>query len=155
MIQLTGKTLLIGYGNPGRLDDGLGPALAERLGAAGIPNLIVETCYQLAVEYAEQVPNFDNIIFADASINGPEPFDLTRIQPQTTIAFSTHHVSPATIMGLAETVFDSRARGFALAIRGYEFDDFGETLSAAAKQNLDAAVLLVETLFHEAPCSQP
>jgi len=24
-----GKVLLIGFGNPGRLDDGLGPALAE------------------------------------------------------------------------------------------------------------------------------
>ena len=36
------KTLLIGYGNPGRLDDGLGPALAEAVAKLAIPGVTVE-----------------------------------------------------------------------------------------------------------------
>jgi len=152
MNQLIGKTLLIGYGNPGRLDDGLGGALAERAQQLGIAQLTVESCYQLAVEYAEQAAGFDVVIFADAAINGPEPFDWKRIEPQMTIAFSTHHVSPQTILGLAQNVFESKVEGFALAIRGYEFDDFGERLSPQAQVNLTAALQHVESLFRKACC---
>ncbi len=77
-----------------------------------MPQLTVETCYQLAVEHAEQAAGFDVVIFADAAINGPEPFDWKRIEPQMTIAFSTHHVSPETILGLAQSVFESEGGGF-------------------------------------------
>ena len=34
--------LLIGYGNAGRGDDGLGPAFAERIEAAGLPGVDVD-----------------------------------------------------------------------------------------------------------------
>ena len=34
------KALVIGYGNPGRLDDGLGPALAEAVEKLDLPGLI-------------------------------------------------------------------------------------------------------------------
>ena len=33
------RVLVIGYGNPGRWDDGLGPALAAELGGLGLPNV--------------------------------------------------------------------------------------------------------------------
>jgi hydrogenase maturation protease len=152
MMQLTGRTLLIGYGNPGRLDDGLGPVLAEQLRSSGIDGLVVENCYQLAVEHAEQAARFDTVIFADAAIDACEPFQWSRVEPQTTIAFSTHHVSPQTVLGLAKSVFSSRIRGFAIAIRGYEFDDFGEQLSPRAELNLAAALQHLESLFKPARC---
>ena len=37
------KILVIGYGNPGRLDDGLGPAFAERIQAMELPSVTVES----------------------------------------------------------------------------------------------------------------
>lgn len=138
-MHLKGKALLIGYGNPGRLDDGLGPQLADRALAWQLADLTVENVYQLAVEHAEQAAGFEVVLFADASVNGPEPFELKRIEPQMTIAFSTHHVSPETILGLAQSVFGSSVAGYTMAIRGYQFDDFGERLSNRAKVNLDAA----------------
>ena len=152
MKHLTGATLLIGYGNPGRLDDGLGPAAAERAQQWKIPGLTVETGYQLAVEHAELAAGFDVVIFADAAVNGCEPFEWKPIQPRTTIAFSTHHVAPETILGLAHTVFQSEVKGYALAIRGYVFDDFGERLSPQAEQNLAAALGHMESLFRQTPC---
>ncbi len=147
MIQLSKQTLLIGYGNPGRLDDGLGPQLAERAGELGAERLTVESCYQLAVEHAEQAAGFDKVIFADAAIRGPAPFDIKPVQPQTTIAFSTHSVSPETILGLAHSVFASSVQGFALAIRGYQFNDFGEQLSPRAEENLAAALRHLQSCF--------
>ena len=37
------RTLLLGWGNPGRLDDGLGPALAETIERLALPGLTVGT----------------------------------------------------------------------------------------------------------------
>ena len=147
MMQLKGKTLLIGYGNPGRLDDGLGPALVSRMRALSIDNVTVESEYQLAVEHAEQASRYDNVVFADAAVDGGEPFEFGSTEPNLTIAFSTHHVSPETILGLATNIFDSKVQGFTLAIRGYEFDDFGEQLSPAAEMNLMAAVEFLQSLL--------
>ena len=44
------KILLIGFGNPARADDGLGPALAEEIESKNIPDVTVETDYQLTIE---------------------------------------------------------------------------------------------------------
>jgi len=150
MKTLEGSVLLIGYGNPGRLDDGLGPALAEaatrlagnrRIG----DRLTVESCFQLAVEHAAQVANFDVVIFADADLRGPEPYRFERLQPSTEAAFTTHHVEPATLLGLARDLFGATPEAYVLGIRGYEFNDFGEHLSPKAQKNLAAAERLLES----------
>lgn len=44
------RILLIGYGNPGRGDDGLGPALAAAIEAMELPGVTVEADYQLMVD---------------------------------------------------------------------------------------------------------
>ncbi|EAV45491.1 Ni,Fe-hydrogenase maturation factor [Stappia aggregata IAM 12614] len=62
--------LLIGYGNPGRGDDGLGPALSEAIAARSLPGLEVDTDYQLVAEHALAVSSHDVVIFADAEIGG-------------------------------------------------------------------------------------
>ena len=51
----TPRILLIGYGNPARVDDGLGPALAKAIEQLGLADITVETGYQLQVEDACQV----------------------------------------------------------------------------------------------------
>ena len=60
------RILLIGYGNPGRADDGLGPALADRIEALDLPGLTVESDYQLSIEHAALAAGHDIVIFADA-----------------------------------------------------------------------------------------
>ena len=49
MSEPTRRILVIGYGNPGRRDDGLGPALAARLEALALPGVTVESDFQLAI----------------------------------------------------------------------------------------------------------
>ena len=60
------RRLLIGFGNPGRKDDGLGPMLARILERDGIAGLDVDSDYQLTVEDAEAVARYDEVVFADS-----------------------------------------------------------------------------------------
>ena len=46
------RILVIGYGNPGRLDDGLGPAVASAMEEFNLPGVSVDSNYQLTVEDA-------------------------------------------------------------------------------------------------------
>lgn len=135
-----GEILVIGYGNPGRLDDGLGPALAERLQAAGVPGVTVDADYQLTVEDAAAAAGCEAVIFADAAVAGPEPFYFRRIGPGVEAAtFSTHSITPQVVLQLARQCFQAEPAGYVLGIRGYEFDEFGERLSDRAAANLEAA----------------
>jgi len=144
------RVLLIGYGNPGRLDDGLGPALAEEIARRGLPGVTVEANYQLTVEDAAQVAEHDVVLFADADAAGPEPFSVRRVEPGAAEpGWSSHSVTPADVLGLASRLFAARPPGWLLGIRGYEFDDFGEELSDRARANLDAAVAWTDNAIRE------
>jgi hydrogenase maturation protease len=141
------KILLIGFGNPARADDGLGPALAETIESKNFSDVTVEADYQLAVEDSAQVARHDIVIFADASANCGEPFSFEPLTAREGGSFSSHSVEPAEVMALAENLFGSKAGGFILAIRGYEFDQFGAALTEKAKANLQKAVVFVEKLL--------
>ena len=60
------KVLFIGYGNPGRLDDGLGPAIASEIEKLEIKDIKCDSDYQLSVEDAVDINQHDIVIFADA-----------------------------------------------------------------------------------------
>lgn len=134
-----GGILLIGYGNPGRLDDGLGPALAAEAEGWNMPGLTVDADYQLTVEDAAEIARHEMVIFADASVNGREPFFVEYVTPRRAEGFSTHSVEPDALMDLAQRLFGAETRGYILGIRGYEFNEFGEGLSPQAQENLRAA----------------
>jgi len=139
------SVLLIGFGNPGRCDDGLGPALAQQLEGLGIVGLEVDSDYQLTVEDAEAVSRYEVVVFVDASVNGAEPFEFKRLEPHGSPGFSSHSVEPEEVLMLAKTLFGKTPKAYMLGIRGYEFNEFGEGLSAKAAENLKAAVEFVRT----------
>ena len=141
------RVLLIGYGNPGRLDDGLGPALAEAVGQMGIPGVTVDADYQLNVEDAAAVAEHEHVIFADAAVSGREPFFFRRVEPVPEGGLGSHTLEPGAVLALAHNVFGARTEGWALGIRGYAFDEFGERLSERALANLAAAAAFIEPLL--------
>ncbi len=149
MSQAEAKVLLIGYGNPGRQDDGLGPALTEAMEKRRLEGVSVEANYQLNVEDAAEVARHEVVVFADAAVAGPEPFCFRPIQPVAAVGFTSHSVSPEAVLGLARDLFAARTKGYVLAIRGYAFGAFGETLSAPAKRNLDAAAEFLENVLKD------
>lgn len=140
--------MVIGYGNPGRIDDGLGPALSALLDARALKGVSVETDYQLAVEHAHEIAQHDYVIFADAAISGPAPFSFTEIPiPATQPAFNSHSLSPEAAMFFARTMFSAKTKGYILGIRGYEYEGFGEGISERARENLDAAFQFILELL--------
>lgn len=139
--------LVIGYGNPGRLDDGLGPALAGEVEKWGIPGVTVDADYQLTVEDSGAAAEHDYVIFADASVNGKEPFFFRPIEPRAAVSFSSHSVEPQVVLAMAHDLFGASTKGLVLGIRGYEFNEFGERLSEGARENLQAALAFLKPLL--------
>ena len=138
------KILVIGYGNPGRGDDGLGPALIKLVeenglgcesGACGVTT---DSDYQLNIEYAVDFAKHDIVIMVDAGETGPEPFGFDRVIPMKDSRFTTHSVSPGTLAALTGELTETPPDCHLLAIRGYNFD-FGEGLSDRAVENLKSA----------------
>ncbi len=145
--QQRSKVLVIGFGNPGRLDDGLGPALAAGLEGLDLADVTVDSNYQLTVEDSDAVKDHDVVIFADASVDCKEPFEFYPISPGAKTHFSSHFLAPEDVLGLAQDAFSASTRGYVLAIRGYEFNEFGERLSSRATTNLqEATQFLIERI---------
>jgi hydrogenase maturation protease len=138
----SGKVLVYGYGNPGRGDDGLGPALAAALEALRLPDTVVDANYQLTVEDAADISGYEAVLFADAATQGPDPFFFSRIDDSgiERVGWTSHSVSPEQVVALARDMFGSQVAAFTLGIRGYEFGELDEGLSARARVNLSEAI---------------
>jgi len=136
----TGSMLVIGYGNPGRGDDGLGPELVSRLEALGLPGVHVEVAFQLAVEHAAALAEHDLVVFVDATTEPDAPFYFREVSPVPTDAGFTHHVSPGQVLSVAQACFHATPRCYLLGVRAQKMDDFGEGLTPGASAALEAAL---------------
>lgn len=143
------RTLVLAWGNPGRRDDGLGPACAACVGDSGLAGVAVDWGYQLQVEDAVEVSRHERVVFVDADRSpGDRPWRLERLRPgRSGPSFSTHSVAPAEVLALAGELFGRTPEAWLLGIRGYDFDGFGEGLSEGARANLDGALEALRRLL--------
>jgi hydrogenase maturation protease len=149
------RTLVLGYGNPGRQDDGLGPALANRIDGLGRPGLTTLDAYQLNIEDALDVAEHDVVWFVDAAKSGPSPFCVSELTGARSLEFTSHLVRPEAVLALARDGWGRTPRAFLLAIRGYRFE-FVERLTLAAARNLRAAeAMLMASLEGAEPGTPP
>jgi hydrogenase maturation protease len=136
------RILVIGYGNPGRQDDGLGPAAAAEIEKLDWPNVTTADNYQLVIEDAIEVAAHDIVWLVDAAREGDEPCALRPLSPALDIAFTSHLLKPEALLAIAAQHFGKSPEAYLLSIRGYEFD-FLEGLSEHASRNLVLAVALL------------
>jgi hydrogenase maturation protease len=141
------RVLVLGYGNPGREDDGLGPAFAAEIGQLGRQNVTIVDNYQLMIEDALAVADADVVWFVDADKTCPEPFQIRQLLPAHSIAFTSHLVKPEVILALAETYYGKTPEAYLLGIRGYGFE-FREGLTGRATENLRGAVAALASPEH-------
>ena len=141
--------LVFGYGNPGRQDDGLGPAVVEALEPLGLEGVTLDANYQLSVEDAALVAEHDVVVFVDADVTGPAPFWFGAVEPADDVSFSTHSVRPEAVLALARGALGGTTTGYVLGVRGYAFDEFGEALTEGARRNLEAALAFLGTALAE------
>jgi hydrogenase maturation protease len=131
--------LVIGYGNAGRGDDGLGPAFAERIAALRPVGCRIDIDYQLTVEHALQVAEAEIVVFVDAMIDGDAPYRFSRVSADSAADLTSHSLQPEAVLTLADLLYDTAPEAFVLGIRGESFGAVAEGLSAAASANLDLA----------------
>lgn len=107
------NTLVIGYGNPLRGDDGAGWRAAELIDAGQRPSgVAVLRCHQLTPELAEDISTADLVVLVDACYDGCSPGVVTttavgaanRPAAHTGPAWS-HHLDPDGLVGLAASLY--------------------------------------------------
>ena len=127
-----------GFGNPGRQDDGLGPMIIDKLDKESIEGITTDSNYQLNIEDADNISESDIVIFVDASIDADEPFSFERIEPSAEITFTTHAMSPESVIALCGDIYGRIPETYVLAVRGYQWEMF-EGLSEKAMDNFNEA----------------
>ena len=142
------RTLLIGYGNPTRSDDGAGIVAAEEIEKESFEGLEVRTSQQLHVDLVEDFSGFKRIILIDASVSGPE-VSLRRIKPSAegTMA-SSHHLGPGLLLKLSEITKMGSPELYLCTVRGECFD-FGDKLSEKVLKRVQTAVEKIKALIKE------
>jgi len=115
-------TLVIGYGNADRQDDGAGwhilKNLAERLGdsvpddpgaSIEVNSEMVDLIFILQIypELAETISNYSRVCFVDAHTSDiPEQISWIELSPEYEKSPLTHHMSPKTVLSIAATIYD-------------------------------------------------
>jgi hydrogenase maturation protease len=139
------KTLILGYGNTLRKDDGLGVYAAQALDSLDLPN-DVEVCtyQQLSPELSSILAKVDHAIFIDAALatGGQEPGTInTRIlQPRTSQPSGiTHHFDPETLLAMAGALYGHVPQAVLFSVTAASFD-LEEGLSPEVKAALPILV---------------
>lgn len=140
------NTLIIGYGNPDREDDGVAWHILQKLAghlnrpAPGpendglddlgqSPDLVF--VLQLMPEIAEVLAGYDHVCFVDAHTGAyDEDIRLEQVQAEFQPSPFTHHLTPQTCLTLAGALYGQTPQGLVVSVRGYQFG-FKNSLSPA------------------------
>lgn len=143
------KLLIYGYGNPGRQDDGIGARFIELMDEwieqEKLTNISTDCNYQLNIEDAASIAEYDTVIFVDASVvDEVEDYKLESIHPNNAkIEFSMHAVSTSYVIDLCLKIYGKSPEAYVLHVKAYEFD-FKEELTPKANDNLNSAFLFLK-----------
>lgn len=148
------KILLVGIGNGGRGDDGLGWKFADNTARKYAAGIDVEYRYQLQVEDAALIGEYDLVIFADASYEQfQHGYMLIPCPPDQQASFTSHALAPGAIVYLANQLFNRYPVVWLMAITGSEWE-LGAPISEDAERNLTAALQFFESSFlSDVPCA--
>jgi hydrogenase maturation protease len=140
-------TVIVGYGNPLRGDDGVGIRVAGLLADAGLAQGVqVIACHQLNVELAPQIAEADRLILIDACASGEPgtvceealtaaPIDGGRGEVTSPLQ---HHVDARGLLAMAQVLYGHAPETRLFTVSGGSFE-YGETLSPPVA---DAAAIL-------------
>ena len=140
--------LVIGYGNTLRSDDGVGPRVAEAVGALYLPGVRTLICQQLSPEHAEPVSQARAVIFVDAAVDEPNEVQFRKLEPNDSSQLMAHAADPRTMLALSRDVFGRVPEAWWLTIPGKKLD-FGETFSPEAKAGFHEALRRIQSLAEQ------
>ena len=123
MIKQNDKTLILGIGNSGRSDDGLGWAFLDKIASFLPDNYDIEYRYQLQIEDAELASHYQSVYFVDACKKQlKDGFFWEKALPKETHHFSSHALPLETILYLTQSVYGKQPESYVMGIFGENFD---------------------------------
>jgi hydrogenase maturation protease len=142
------RTLVIGFGNTLRTDDGAGIWIAEKLSALQIAGVTVLCVHQLSLDLLEEFEPFTRVVFIDAAAEG-EPVRFSPVgSPDVPVPPSAHHCTPADLLSTYEQLYGRKADGYFCTVLGEQFE-FGTELSAATAERAKSASALLEDFLRK------
>jgi hydrogenase maturation protease len=143
------RLLIFGYGNPARGDDALGPLLLERVENRKLSDSDCLSDFQLQVEHALDLVDRELVLFIDAHVSCPVPFEFRQIHARRDASYSSHAMTPDAVLEAYLQLFHTEPPPcFVLSVRGTSFE-LGEPLSNDAQSNLTAAWKFLVSLCQE------
>jgi len=142
------EILVIGYGNPLRGDDGVGPVIAEELAKRLCDpdsKIQVVACHQLNPELAEPIAETRAVIFIDASVDlKPGEVRVTAVSPDrfSPGAF-VHSMKPSALLATASELFGQAPPAKSVGIGVSSFET-GMQLTPQVSKAVSVAVAAVE-----------
>lgn len=163
------KTLIVGYGNRDREDDGAGWHMLQQL--ANALNLTAPTLpgdetitmdgqlkliylYQLLPEMAEDVSDYDRIFFLDAHNSNQLPeLVVEPIFPKNSHSAFTHHLTPEDLLSITQTIGKSVPEAWLISVRGHSFR-FAHELSLETAASVQSGTEQVMNMLNTTQHSQ-
>ncbi len=156
------NTIVIGYGNLDRADDGAAFVVINELrrrlgietlevGDTGLDDLKHHDdsifVPQLMPEIMELLVGYDRMVLVDAHV-GPDREELScaRVFPLYTSSSFTHHMTPSAFLAYLKTLYQCEPRAHLVSLRGHEFD-FRQTLSHQTQALVQPAVDIILKLM--------
>lgn len=149
--------VVIAYGNPLRGDDGLAWRAAGQLKKTfASSDVEVLEQQQLVPELAESISCAKAVIFVDAAaahgIRDHAEICIVELGKEEVLRASEsafhHHISPASLVALAEKLYGARPHVFVATLTGRDFGA-GERLSTSVERAMPEFVSRIETLIRD------
>jgi hydrogenase maturation protease len=141
------KSLVIGIGNNGREDDGLGWAFLDNLPKKYASKIDIEYRYQLQVEDAELISKYTHVLFVDADKRlFPKGFQIAKTTAKDSSSYTSHELQPESILNLCQMIYKKNPLCYNLGISGSSFN-LKIGLTATGTQNLQNALAHLEVMF--------
>ncbi len=153
------NTLIIGYGNPDRQDDGVAWHILHALASGlGLPvpmgyeeefpandSLSIEFYLQLTPEMAEDISAYGRVCFVDAHTGDiPDPVRMINVDSEFQRSPFTHHLTAQSLLSMCETIYGHKPEAVLISVQGYHFG-FERELSSETSLLVGKAVGMIET----------
>ena len=148
--------LIIGIGNSGRSDDGLGWLMLDEIKKKFI-HVDLLYRYQLQIEDAELLSHYPTVIFVDATKeNTKNGFFFKPCHPNNGLGLTSHMLEPETILWLENQLYETKPATFVLGIEGKKWglslepSEIGLSNLRMARDFLEENINLI--LARKTPC---
>ncbi len=149
------KTLIIGYGNPDREDDGVAWHILKGLARQfdlSFPetyqdeiiqtneNLQLFFDLQLMPEIADEMEIYSRICFVDAHTGAlKDDLNFQVLESKFQNSPLTHHMTPQTLLSILDSAYQHKPEAILVSVRGYQFG-FENSLSPQTRNLANLAI---------------